>query len=80
MPRQQPRAGQLKSVVDIVQTKPASSIDGELVFENDTNCLLMWKGVSWLELFKVPDSFFILLESGDFLLQENSDKLIATSL
>ena len=61
----------------IVTSDPASGQDGDMIINTTTNTYKMWYSNEWktLHTFTIEE-LFMLQEDGDFLLQEDTDKLI----
>lgn len=67
-----------KVIFRVASSDPATGIDGQLLINTTTNEIKVWYSSGWnvLGITITPAALeYLLLETGDFLLKEDGDKL-----
>lgn len=68
----------LHNHIKLVSVDPSIGKDGDIIINIDSDQMKIYYGGTWQTLHNLvpPADYFLKLESGDFFLLENGDKLI----
>lgn len=67
----------LHNHVKFVSSDPASANEGDWILNTTNHTIKIYYSGAWRTLHTISiEDYYLLLETGDFLLQENGDKII----